>query len=217
MPFKRVLSTRTSRCPVRTTVPKRAQQLVDDSGRQDPKSDPEVRLRGIWKKRRTVFWVGAKRYCAIFSLAVSHFLFSPLLRKEQAASPDHDYPSPPKTGRKKSRSIFMTADSGGVTHTSKRTTTCQETEVDENPPSDSDSDSLADLEDTPTKSIKRPRTLPTRQSRHATKYFAEDDADASGVEESDGEFDPFKMREEERKKEARRSRTRRYASESDEE
>jgi hypothetical protein len=111
----------------------------------------------------------------------------------------------------------MAAASGAAKNTFKGTPAYQESEVDDNHASDSDSDSLADLEDTPTKSIKRQRTMPARRTRVATKYFAEDDADAGEAEESDEEFDPFKMREEQRKKEARRTRMSRYASESDEE
>ena len=53
--------------------------------------------------------------------------------------------------------------------------------------------------------------MPTRQSRAVRKYYADDDEiNAGTVENSDDEFDPFKLREEAQKKEARKRRSRRY-------
>ena len=84
-------------------------------------------------------------------------------------------------------------------------------EVDNNT-SDSDLDSLADLADTPTKSqTNKQRTLPARLSRAVPKYYADEDFNAGELEESDDEYNPFKLRQEEEKKEARKQRVRQYA------
>ncbi len=84
---------------------------------------------------------------------------------------------------------------------------------------DSDSDSLADLEDTPTKApVKKQRIMPTRQNRAVKKYdtYADEDVvGAGGAEESDDEFDPFKLRQEQEKKDARKHRSCRYSKKHD--
>lgn len=78
--------------------------------------------------------------------------------------------------------------------------------------SDSDSDSLADLEDTPTKAVaNKQRTLPARRTRAARKDYAEEDCATGELDESDEDFDPFRMRQEKEKQEARKRRARCYA------
>jgi hypothetical protein len=75
--------------------------------------------------------------------------------------------------------------------------------------SDSDSDSLADLEETPSK---KQRRLPTRQTRGVTKYCDDSDVGVLGGDDTEDEYDPFKLREEEEKREARKNRSRRYVN-----
>ena len=123
--------------------------------------------------------------------------------------------SPKSTERIRSRHAFLahvTAEAPKRPGNARRPT-CG-TQVDDHvtaPDSDSDSDSLADLEETPTKTVQKQRTMPTRQSRAVRKYYADDDEiNAGTVENSDDEFDPFKLREEAQKKEARKRRSRRY-------
>lgn len=88
--------------------------------------------------------------------------------------------------------------------------------------SDSDSDSLADLQDTPSKSVvanKKQRTLPARSTRGTRQsYKTEDETDVDmGVDDLDSadEFDPFKVRQDEEKREARKLRGRRHSIEDD--
>jgi hypothetical protein len=95
--------------------------------------------------------------------------------------------------------------------------------------SDTDSDSLAGVDETPTRDAKRQRRLPARASRSAVKSYAvdtdvftkdgdSDDNDAAlkktpdaGAmeEESEDDFNPFKARREQEKKEAKAQRGRR--------
>ncbi|KAF7512598.1 hypothetical protein GJ744_000859 [Endocarpon pusillum] len=76
--------------------------------------------------------------------------------------------------------------------------------------SDSDSDSLADLGDTPTRAdANKQRTQPKRRSRDVRKDYTEDCATGE-LNESDEDFDPFKMRQEQ-EKQAKRQRARCYA------
>jgi hypothetical protein len=90
---------------------------------------------------------------------------------------------------------------------------CETQVADHEGDSDSDLDSLVGLEDTPTKApITKKRTLPARQSRAARKCYAEDGfVDAGELEESDDDFNPFKVREAEQKKDARKHRGRYFA------
>lgn len=133
------------------------------------------------------------------------------------------YLSPPSTDGVKSRSAFLAATTARSKpaaprgpHTTKQIT-CQPEVEDHTIESDSDSDSLADLDDTPTKTVKKQRMMPTRKSRGVMKNYAVDDvADAGGLDESDDdEFNPFKLRQEQEKKDARKHRARRYADEYD--
>jgi hypothetical protein len=58
--------------------------------------------------------------------------------------------------------------------------------------------------------------MPTRRSRAVKKSYADDDVvGTAGPEESDDEFDPFRLRQEQQKKDARRYRGRRWANEYD--
>jgi hypothetical protein len=84
-----------------------------------------------------------------------------------------------------------------------------------NDETDSDSDSLADFGDTLSKVPKRKRMLPARSTRGGRNYYGDGELDAGGADESDDEFDPFKVRKEEEKKEARRNRMLGYTKDTD--
>lgn len=133
------------------------------------------------------------------------------------------YLSPPATVKTRSRHTInnsATIASRAVRPAPKavhsaRQKPCEIEVEDGAPVSDSDSDSLAGLGDTPTKSSSaRKRTLPPRQSRAARKSYAADEVmDAGELEESGDEFDPYKIREEQKKREARKNRGRFYMDE----
>jgi hypothetical protein len=110
--------------------------------------------------------------------------------------------------------------------TPKRKSSQLDTNSDPIDPEDSDSDSLAGIEETPSKRAKKQRLLPTRTSRTPIKTYAvvkgrfgdDDDADADNtnvrpddgtVEDTEDEYNPFQLRREQAKKDARSHRTRR--------
>jgi hypothetical protein len=104
--------------------------------------------------------------------------------------------------------------------TPKRKSSQLDTNSDPIDPEDSDSDSLADIEETPSKRAKKQRLLPTRTSRTRIKTYAvvkgrfgdDDDAvrpDDGTVEDTEDEYNPFQLRREQAKKDARSHRTRR--------
>ncbi|ERF72126.1 hypothetical protein EPUS_02917 [Endocarpon pusillum Z07020] len=125
-----------------------------------------------------------------------------------ATKTNDGYPTPPSITRFRSRSTI--ADVAGATGGLDKKAGNDRNGSD----SDSDSDSLADLGDTPTKAgANKQRIQPERRSRAVRKDYTDDWATGE-LDETDEDFDPYKMRQEQ-EKQAKRHRARRYADNDD--